>query len=462
MESLKQVLKRQFSLLVFVFISFLYLFEGHINSLWKENLIIRNDVVWYYSYLPATFIKKDPLWGFYEEKKDEFNNNSQYWAHQTDKGTYAPKMSMGKAFMDLPFFLLADIFVQFSSVHERTGFSTPYHYLMLISSIFYALLGLFMLRKWLRNYYDDWIVGITLIAIAVGTNLLFYSVHEASMSHPYNFCLFALILYFYPKWLAHSSYKRTIILGLCIGLLVLIRPINILLLLPIFIINTKSNPILHLKQLIVNKSTIFLLVFAFLVWVPQMVFWKIQSDHWLYYSYLNESFFWLNSHVFDGLFSFRKGWFIYTPMAMISVIGIALLFKTHRSFFWAYVLFLPLFLYVTFSWWNWWYGGGFGARTLIDILPLMAFSLAAAFQWIGSRRWRLLYFIIPLFFVFLNYFQTWQYRNGIIHFEAMTYRGYKTVFLKTYTPIGYWEQLVTPDLENSIRYGEEKERKPIQ
>jgi hypothetical protein len=69
--------------------------------------------------------------------------------------------------------------------------------------------------------------------------------------------------------------------------------------------------------------------------------------------------------------------------------------------------------------------------------------------------------VIPLFFIYLNQYQSWQYSKGIIHFDAMTWEGYKTVFLRHYTPEGYWEQLKRPDYENAVRYGEEKTVSPV-
>lgn len=463
-QTLLGLLKKHFSLVALFVIILFYLFAGHNKTLWRENRVISNDVVFYYSYLPATFIKKDPLWKFYEENKDDYNARGQYWAYETPTGNYVPKMSMGKAMMDLPFFIIADFYTTTFSDYPRDGFSLPYHYLIMWSTVFYGLLGFVFLWKTLKRYYNEWITGITLIAIAFGTNLYFYTTGEAGMSHPHNFCLFAMALYVYPKWLEKNSFKLTLFFGIIIGLMILIRPINILLLIPLFILNKqKSHSLIdYTKSILLSGKFYFAVLFAFLVWVPQLIFWKIQSDQWLYYSYATEQFFWLKPHVFKGLFSFRKGWFIYTPMMIIAVLGIIRLYKIHREAFWGIALFLPLFMYVTFSWWSWWYGGGFGARTLIDILPLMAIPLAAAFYWITEKKWRRLLFIFPVFFVYLNYFQTWQYSKGYIHYDAMTYEGYKTVFLKNHTPYGYWEQLIVPDADNSIKYGEEKVAVPVQ
>jgi hypothetical protein len=460
----RQFIQAQFSLVMWFVLVAIYILVAHKETLWKEKQLIRNDVVWYYSYLPATFIKGDPLWKFYEENKEHYDLSGQYWALKTEKGNYVPKMSMGKAFLDLPFFLVADTYTRIAAPEQRDGFSIPYHYLMMWSTLFYGLLGLFFLRKWLLTYTNELISGLTIIAIGLGTNIYFYTTGESGMSHPYNFFLVAFLLYYFPIWLTQPSWKKSMWFGVAVGFLILIRPINILILLPLFWMNLPYGKQLNvfIRQFFTNPQLFVAIGFAFFVWIPQLVFWKIQSGDWLYFSYQGEQFFWTKPHVWKGLFSFRKGWFVYTPMMIFAISGVVLLWKKHRREAQALILFLPLFFYVTFSWWCWWYGGSFGARTLVDILPLMALPLAITFQWWSKQKWTKAFFIIPLMLIYLNLFQSWQYMHGIIHYEAMTYEGYKTVFLKKYTPEGYWQQLRVPDWDNSYRYGEEKINPPVQ
>src|SRR5690606_37332847 len=111
-------------------------------------------------------------------------------------------------------------------------------------------------------------------------------------------------------------------------------------------------------------------------------------------------------------------------MMLLATLGLIPLYRKNKNSARVLLLFLCVFLYVTFSWWCWWYGGSFGARTLIDILPLMAFPLAAGFEWVSRQKKRWILFIAPVFFVYLNNYQSWQYSQGFIHFDSMTYEGY--------------------------------------
>src|SRR6185436_10253555 len=113
-------------------------------------------------------------------------------------------------------------------------------------------------------------------------------------------------------------------------------------------------------------------VLGILIFLPQLFYWKHQTGSWFFNSYLNEHFYFNNPHVFYGLFSFRKGWLVYTPIMFFALAGLYTLFKTMKEFFYPVLILFLLYIYVAFSWWCWWYGGSYGQRALIDIYPFLA------------------------------------------------------------------------------------------
>ena len=70
-----------------------------------------------------------------------------------------------------------------------------------------------------------------------------------------------------------------------------------------------------------------------LVWVPQMIYWKEMTGRWLYFSYgSDERFFFGDPAIIKGLFSYRKGLFIYTPLLLFAFAGvISLWLKTFAA-----------------------------------------------------------------------------------------------------------------------------------
>jgi hypothetical protein len=108
-----------------------------------------------------------------------------------------------------------------------------------------------------------------------------------------------------------------------------------------------------------------------------LYFGKQTPAHGSYYSYGDEGFFFTNPQIINGLFSYRKGWLIYTPLMIFALLGILTLARRKfQQFFIPVLIFTVANIYVVYSWWCWWYGGSFGSRPMIDSYPLMAVALA--------------------------------------------------------------------------------------
>lgn len=427
---------------------------------------LRNDAGIYYAYLPAAWIKKDWKFSFLDDEPATIPEKGiQYWAFKSENGGWVPKMTMGKAFLDIPFFFVADQYVQSTQKFERTGFSKPYKYAIAFSSVFYVFLGLLLLRSSLLHFYSDRVTSITLLLIALATNLYHYSTHETGYTHPHNFFLLSALIFMSIRYKTKNTVGYSLLFGALCGLVVLIRPVNLLLLLPLpffsHVFENKQWSFPLLKQgiwsYLTSKHLILALISAILILLPQLLFWKIQTGNWLYYSYNDEGFFWTQPKIWQGLFSFRKGWFIYTPIMLIAVFGFYRLLKKHYWIGLSVTFTFIIFMYVTFSWWCWWYGGGFGARTMIDFYPYMAFGLAALMGLLIKQNFLIkgLLAIVIVFTIKLNTFQTKQYHLSLIHWDSMTYESYKAVFFREQFPDNYQQLLSEPNYQNQKDFGHE-------
>jgi len=179
---------------------------------------------------------------------------------------------------------------------------------------------------------------------------------------------------------------------------------------------------------------IVLIIFsAFLVWLPQLIYWKIATGHFIYYSYNNERFYFTQPRIIEGLFSFRKGWLLYTPMMLFAFAGLFLLKDELKKIQTGIWLFILLNIYITFSWWCWWYGGAFGMRSMIDSYAIMALPLASTVNYFRNKKRlvRILFFSSAIFFVVLNIFQTYQYEKRILRYDGINRKLYFKIFGKT-------------------------------
>jgi hypothetical protein len=169
------------------------------------------------------------------------------------------------------------------------------------------------------------------------------------------------------------------------------------------------------------------------------------------------AFYFTNPHILEGLFGFRKGWFIYTPVMLFSVVGLFFLKQNAKEYTRAIIVFLVLFVYVVFSWWCWWYGGSFGSRPMIETYGILALPLAAFLsQFFGRSLWRqTIVGAFLLFFVVLNQFQMSQYRTSLLHWDSMTKEAYRAILFKKNWPANYDKMIQIPDYEKALK-GEEE------
>jgi hypothetical protein len=413
----------------------------------NPDTVIAWDVVSYYAYLPATFIEHDLSLSFTDHE-----HNGTYWPETLPDGHKVIKTSMGMSLMYCPFFLMAHLAAPVLG-YPADGFSKPYAFALVLASLFYSLLGLCLLRRLLRRHFSDITTAVTLIILAIGTNLYWYTLYEGPMSHAYSFCLMALLALLTEIWHERPTYGRSLALGLTLGLLSLVRPVNALAALYFLFYNAGSKEQFRAKWqlLLLSWRKILLMAAAILaVWCPQMVYWYHNTGHLLFYSYgSDERFFFGSPKILEGLFSFRKGWLIYTPVMAFALLGLIPLYKRNRLLFWPVAIFTAIYLYVVFCWWCWWYGGSCGMRALIDAYALLALPLAAWLEWLQHRRLVLRFALLAVFTVafYLSALTNLQYINGAIHWDSMTRAAYFDSFFHTHPSDRFASLLEEPDYE---------------
>ena len=420
------------------------------QSKWTDRDVLKHDMYVYYSYLPATFIYKDLSFEFINDLPPD--DKREIWTLQAPNGNKVQKMTMGMAMMYVPFFGMAHLTAKLQGL-PADGYSWIYHFFMALSALFFSIAAIFIQRKLLLKYFEEKVVAFTLLAIALGTNYYYYTTSEGPMSHIYNFFLISLFVWQTVKWLEAFQWKNAFWMGISIGLIILIRPINALvILIPLFYsVRSFAEFALRIKDIFTHYYQVLLMLFLFsIVIIPQLLYWHMNTGDWIYYSYSDEGFFFNDPKILEGLFSYRKGWLIYAPIMSFSVMGLFVLWMRSKAskFKIAILLYFIVHTYIIYSWWCWWYGGSFGSRPMIDATAIMSIPfasfLASSFKW-KFTSW--LSKILIIGFVGLNLFQSMQYRRGIIHWDSMTKETYFLILGSPNYPEGYAESLNTPDYD---------------
>ncbi len=424
------------------------LFMQFYQQPWQNKPIMEWDIHNYYSYLPNTFISGD----YTQRSWNVDSNRMQIFTFELDK---PEKMTAGLSVLYAPSFLIAHFIAPILG-YAADGYSIPYRVALVFAIYPWLWLGLFYLYKViLLIFKKEWLAFWIPLLLFFNTNLYHYSIFENAMSHAFTFSLMSLFMYNALQWWRTGLWGYTIMLGLLAGMIVWIRPVNILLLaFAVFAFQFLKIEFNWKKHwLKVAEHGLFAVFLAFVVLLPQLFYWKHMSGQWIYYSYGEEGFFWADSKIFSGLFSFRKGLFVYSPTLLLIIPGFLALWSRFGKATTALLLLISLFVYITFAWWCWWYGGGFGARTLVDAYPLLALPLAAGLNFL-MRIHRYIKPVVVAGFVAgmaLNLFQTWQYQEGIIHHHGNTWKSYKYAFFALEHPPGWWDFLYEPNYEKAVK-----------
>jgi hypothetical protein len=415
----------------------------------KDHRAIIHDVTSYYGYLPAWHIYEDIDFGF-ADTLPPGEPLDALWYNQLPNGQRFQKMTLGLAYFYAPSFYLADAYVLKHPEYHRNGFSKPYQWALTLNTLLFGLISIWLFQKILRMHVNPPVAGVVMLLIFGATNLPYYISMAPGLSHVYSFFLLCV------QWLISLNLKRKMTVSGIFGLvlitswLVLIRPTNLMpALLPLLIIFPRDW-IQFLKRSPIAWILVFL---AFIIiWMPQFLYWKHVSGHWIFYSYDNERFFFNDPKIFEGLFGFRKGWLVYSPVMIFALAGLFVQSADMRPYKTFLLLTLPVYLWVIFSWWCWWYGGSYGSRVMIEYYPILALFMGSFVQWIFKKKvFRWFALVMACFFIWLNHLQLRQFHGGILHWDSMTLKAYKAIFADRKIPEGYEQHLDTPDYEAAKR-----------
>jgi hypothetical protein len=433
---------------IILIIASLLLVDFNLKLYNQEERVICYDVIEYYSYLPATFVYKDISLQF----KDNFAG--KFWPLTTPNGGKVIRMNMGLSILYSPFFLTTHYLIP-KNGFTPNGFTPPYKLALLLSSIFYLSIGLFFLWKILRLYFSPLIISLTFLGITFGTNLFYYASMEAPLSHTYSFCLFGLFIWYTMAWHHSASIKKAVIVGLLFGLISLVRVSNAIIILFFIFWNLHSKQDIKKRLKLYKQHSLKIALMAvcvIAVWIPQLVYWKYITGNWFYYTYGKEHFFFNNPQILNGLFSFRKGWLLYTPLMALPFVSFYWMYKTNRGWFLPITIYIFVQIYVLTSWWTWWYGGSFGQRPMIESYAVLAFPLALFLKKMLSKIKIIRYSTLTLYILLILFslFETAQYHYGSIHWDSMSRKAYQDSFMHLKPSPNFQSLLSPPDYNAAI------------
>ena len=403
--------------------------------------IITWDVYGYYLYLPALFIYQDcKTYQFTEDHFQTYQPSTNFYQlNPHSEGVKAPIYTMGQALVWSPFFFGGHLWAKLDGRYPADGLSAPYQWAIWISAMVFALLGMIMVRAVLRRYFEDWLVAVVLAVLFLGTNLLHYTCFDIGLTHSYLFALYAALLYLIPNWYERPKMGNSLLLGLLMGLICLIRPSELILVLLVGLFGVSTIPDVknRLSHFLGHPWALaWVLVGGIVAVLPQILFWKWQLGLWIYNGYVGHHFDFWSPHIWEGLFSYRKGWLLYTPIMTLALVGLIPMWWQLREWRWGIILFLGLNIYIVYSWHIWWYASTYGSRAMVQSYAILALPLGAMLHSVfrAHKFWQVLLAAFLVACIGLNLFQNWQYVHRILPMDETTKTYYWKVFGKSQLP----------------------------
>ena len=371
------------------------------------------DAFGYYMYLPSVFIYHDVValnWVPKIEATYHVTGGVFYQAIKQEDGRYTNKYLCGVSILQAPFFLIGHA-IAIINKQPQDGFSWPYQFAIIFGALFWVTIGFVFLRKVLLRFFDDRITATTILLIGLCTNLIQYSTIDAAQSHVWIFSLYSLVLWFTIKWHEKPSAVYAILIGLVSGLAVIARPTELII---IFIPLLWS---LHNAQASANKwalvakhkmHVVICCIAGFVGVLPQLLYWHYTTGSFVYD--VGSKWYFLNPW-FRVLFGPEKGWFLYTPIAIIMVAGFV--FMKKYPFQKSVITFCLLNLWVIMAWSDWRYGGSYSTRALVQSYPVFALALAALVHYYFQQKKSTLIYGLGMLFIILNFYQLNIYNKGV-------------------------------------------------
>jgi hypothetical protein len=341
---------------------------------------------------------------------------------------------VGSAIMWAPGFVAADALVRaanrFGAGIPADGYSRPYIWSVCYMSALYALGGLLLSYRLARRFVGVFAATLATLAIFLATPLVMYTYVLMPWSHATGFFLFAL---FMTIWLrgayrdAHGDSPTTgslatfraqrsiggwIVLGLVGALMTMTREqLGLLLLLPaiesiVSYVNLWRERRWTLVGGLLVRNVLFLAVVV-LALTPQLVAYQVLNGHLGPSSTVGGKLDWCSPHMIDTLIDydprpsawcaiandptagfppFAHGAFVWSPILVPAVLGLALLWRRDRLLVAVLGLAFLAQVYINGVIWPTWHlSGAFGFRRLIECSPIFVLGLAMLLDALSRR-----------------------------------------------------------------------------
>jgi Flp pilus assembly protein TadD len=388
---------------------------------YSATVIDAGDDAGYYAYLRSIFFDGDI----------DFINERHY-AHAeklTPTGYVFNNWQIGQGLLYFPFFiighLLALLYGALGYPVAADGYSSPYLLATAVASGTWLFAGLILVMHLARKIASERVAWITCLSIWLASPLLYFTFIRQRMAHTLEFTLSALLIVSWLHWRNSKNSLKYAVLGGVLGLLCMVRVINVaffaLIFVDLLVIGWTDKSSALSTRMKINLLRFAAFAGGFLVLMsPQLVCWyklngiPLPPRH-LHFAGEGLAGFDLSVYLVklsSLLWSPKWGLILSMPLAMAGLLGLFMksgFLKDIRLALLAYLagIFSIILLYPEDS-------ASYGHRHLISALPVFALGLARLLEWCSNRKglWPVAMSLV-IIGVLAQYFMIAQYKVSL-------------------------------------------------
>ena len=402
--------------------------------------IYASDEIQYFSYLRSLWFDRDV--SFENEYQYFFERNigrgegfhATFLELYTEAGRRPSFATIGSAILWSPFYVIGDIAARVSGA-PVDGFSRPYIAAVAYGSAFYGFVAIVLSMNLARRLVGRGVLAGLLIWF--GTPLLFYMYVSPPFSHACSAFAVALFVTVWLRVRESWSVPGAIALGLSGALMAMVREQDAVLIV---------GPVLDFALCVLRGGSVgsyqsrahsrsaggaaetttgnnhrqpatlqparalFIAATGCITFVagmlPQLLAYKALNGHYGPSSLVIRKMSWTSPHALGVIASPGHGFFIWTPIAAIAILGLVVLAlrgtaQARRIAICALAM-VALQIYVSGSVESWPVAGAFGQRRFVALTVLLTLGLAAMLQFVHARVPRALTLVVLALCVWWN------------------------------------------------------------
>ncbi len=301
--------------------------------------------------------------------------------------------TVGPAILWAPFLVAAHLAVKtchlFGSPISADGISAPYRIAMALSTTLYGFLAIWLSFQLAKKYCEEKWAFLAALGIWFASSLPVYMYFNPSWAHAHSAFVVALFLWYWDRTGAERSWIQWLILGAIAGLMINVYYVNaVLLIVPLleslseFWKRLKEHQVASARQLFIYDVIFSVIILATLI--PIFIIKKIIYGSYLDLGYV-ETWFWSSPALLKVCFASDHGLFSWTPILILSVVGLLLLRRYSRDLSFFLTAGFLIYLYTIGCYQDWDGLASFGNRFFVSLTPIFVLGLASFFNLIASK-----------------------------------------------------------------------------